>query len=903
MKFSRAYLLVALMIGVWGERASVASNKMQIEQVIGGINGDITAQAIQLRMRDVSQGTVSQNKLIVRDAAGANPITVLDFPANVDKVGIGVKILIASASFSNYTVPSAAPDFTMTSLIPASYLAAGTLTFEKDSDGTVYWRLSWGGESFTGSGLGSTINDSDGDFNPAFSGPLPSNSLQALQFTGAATDLSTNNAAQYALTPGAAAFTSNAPASFTVVECVQNAQCDDGNACTDNTCNMGTNLCEFPSNGPAGQCCNPNDGMLTPIDDANTCTNDGCDVGTGIVTHDGAPLNGMACGSATNNDCTNPDTCLNGVCQPYHEPDGTSCPPQTCSSSVLNPCNFASECITGVCTHHLLQDEPCSNDADCAMFSGEPWATCGQNNPGFCDCTIGGCCVGSTCMQCRSPGQCTAIDGLYIGDNSICTFSCSSGACCTAGGDHMVGSNNSCTTSAQCIFPEVCTFGQCRIRSTECLADPQNTFVGGVPFANAGRCDAGPLESSFCQSNEDCGRCEVGNMNCDSDGDCPPPTCQQGVCDGGVCISGPFAFSPHVCVTNIDCGLCLSTAQLFCDSNGDCPAILCETGICDLTTPVFTCPPDNDKCAFAFALANGVTAFSNTDARTDGPSDPCSTPPATATDTYDDIWHDYVGCGGTATISLCGVAAAFDSVLSVYSDTTCPMDPMTRVACSDDNCGLPPTMGGSSSVTFMAVMGAAYKVRIGSTSPGQEGGGEIMASCVVQCGDGLVGGSEACDDSNAMNGDGCDNNCTLTACGNGIVTGNEECDDGNTMNGDGCDSMCVIETGFACATVVDCRNDTVDNNACNHASCAGMCAYACVKFGDVKSPTDGNVNLDDILCGLGGFAGFFNCPNADINPCAGNGIINLDDLLSILAAFAGANPCTCNAMGTAPSCQ
>jgi hypothetical protein len=138
---------------------------------------------------------------------------------------------------------------------------------------------------------------------------------------------------------------------------------------------------------------------------------------------------------------------------------------------------------------------------------------------------------------------------------------------------------------------------------------------------------------------------------------------------------------------------------------------------------------------------NGTTAFSNLDARTDGPNDPCTEPPATGTATYDDIWYDYVGCGGTATISLCGAATDFDSVLSVYSDVTCPMDPMTKVACSDDNCGMPPTLGGASSVTFAAAMGQAYKVRVGTTTQGQEGSGQIMASCVVACGDGIVGGA------------------------------------------------------------------------------------------------------------------------------------------------------------------
>ena len=37
-----------------------------------------------------------------------------------------------------------------------------------------------------------------------------------------------------------------------------------------------------------------------------------------------------------------------------------------------------------------------------------------------------------------------------------------------------------------------------------------------------------------------------------------------------------------------------------------------------------------------------------------------------------------------------------------------------------------------------------------------------------------------------------------TICGNGIVEGTEQCDDGNTVNSDGCDSICKIESALSC---------------------------------------------------------------------------------------------------------
>ncbi|HUN80320.1 MAG TPA: hypothetical protein VMV81_02310 [Phycisphaerae bacterium] len=187
---------------------------MQIEQIIGGVNGDPTAQAVQLRMRLSGQGQVQFGRLVAHDAAGNNPVVLATFSGPVPN-GTG-RVLIASSSFASYTSPAAVADKIMSAVIPASYLAAGSLTWEDSSGVTIYWRVSWGGASYTGSGAGSTTNDSDGNFNPPIASALPSSNLFAVKFTGAASAQSTNNAADYALTTSAAVFTNNAPASFTV---------------------------------------------------------------------------------------------------------------------------------------------------------------------------------------------------------------------------------------------------------------------------------------------------------------------------------------------------------------------------------------------------------------------------------------------------------------------------------------------------------------------------------------------------------------------------------------------------------------------------------------------------------------------------------------------------------------
>lgn len=189
--------------------ASATFHVMQIEQVIAGVDGNNTVQAIQLRMRTTFQNQMQNARLNVRDATGANPILLIDFTTPVAVQGTGVRVLAATASFSSHTSPAVTPDYVLANPIPASYLAAGSLTFEDDF-GTIYWRLSWGGAGYSGTGTGAITNDADGNFNPPTSLTPPTASNRALMFSGAATAPSTNNAADYALTSGAAVVTNNA---------------------------------------------------------------------------------------------------------------------------------------------------------------------------------------------------------------------------------------------------------------------------------------------------------------------------------------------------------------------------------------------------------------------------------------------------------------------------------------------------------------------------------------------------------------------------------------------------------------------------------------------------------------------------------------------------------------------
>jgi len=199
-------------------RAEASFHVMQVEQILAGVDGSTSTQAIQLRMRTSFQSQVQNAQIFAWDANGANPVLLKAFPSAVSNSAAGAHVLVGTANLSASTNPPLTPDFVLDNTIPASYIAAGSLTFE-DTFGTVYWRVSWGGASYAGPTAGSITNDADGLFG-VFPDPLPTGSAQALLFQFAASAPSTTNEADYAVTPGAAVLTKNSGASASVVSLV-----------------------------------------------------------------------------------------------------------------------------------------------------------------------------------------------------------------------------------------------------------------------------------------------------------------------------------------------------------------------------------------------------------------------------------------------------------------------------------------------------------------------------------------------------------------------------------------------------------------------------------------------------------------------------------------------------------
>ena len=117
----------------------------------------------------------------------------------------------------------------------------------------------------------------------------------------------------------------------TILEaCSTDADCDDSNPCTDDSCNGG--LCQYAGNTDPcnyGSVCTTNDyceneicqpGESVDCDDDNVCTEDACDPEEGCVYQP----NSASC----NDDlfCNGDDTCSTGSCSQH---EGDPCPPDT----------------------------------------------------------------------------------------------------------------------------------------------------------------------------------------------------------------------------------------------------------------------------------------------------------------------------------------------------------------------------------------------------------------------------------------------------------------------------------------------------------------------------------------------------------------------------------------------
>ena len=243
--------------------------------------------------------------------------------------------------------------------------------------------------------------------------------------------------------------------------CTSDADCDDGDACTTDTCNAGV--------------CSSTD---VSCDDKNLCTIDWCDPFTGCVNMPKWCSPGEACDPATGNcgmgpctidadcndwnDCTT-DTCNAGVCEnaPVSCDDANACTIDFCNS--YGGCvNMPKECSPGdTCNPVTGNCEPvppagCTSDAECDDSNPCSMDTC---NVGVCEYAP---------VSCDDANACTIDFCDPYGGCANMPKDCSPGdACNPATGNCEPIAPTGCASDAECDDGNACTADVCNAGACE----------------------------------------------------------------------------------------------------------------------------------------------------------------------------------------------------------------------------------------------------------------------------------------------------------------------------------------------------------------------------------------------------------------------------------------------------
>ena len=383
------------------------------------------------------------------------------------------------------------------------------------------------------------------------------------------------------------------------------AECDDGNPCTVDTCGAESACVHEPvvdglfPDGIQGNCkvtaCEggvrkevaaPED-----VDDGNPCTQDECD---------GAEEKHTIVAGTPCQILGGTSTCdAQGECQPpecgHLGPDGTEvgCPASggdcvitycdkgkgTCAEEVLDGVQVPGspdpgECGGKYCVAGEVVDQTAPVGSPCALLGGDP---------GKCDST-------GACVECVAKADCD--DGIV--ESKCHSFDCVGGACfvSTQPDGPLPG-----TPAGDC-HVEVCAAGLYEDQvdnadvpddSNECT---QDVCLNGVP------------QNPPTPLNSTCG--QGGLLYCDGAGNC------LGCLSSDQCLGGTECKTPFCDVTNDRCGFVFAEAGTLVSMQvaGDCTKSVCD-GSGNVAAQYDPADPGNDgnDCTMDVCTAMGITSF------------------------------------------------------------------------------------------------------------------------------------------------------------------------------------------------------------------------------------------------------------------------------------------------------
>ncbi len=440
--------------------------------------------------------------------------------------------------------------------------------------------------------------------------------------------------------------------------------CDDGNLCTDDSCNPATGCVHTNNSAPCsdGNACTTADtclagacvgGPALNCDDSNPCTDDSCNPATGCVhTNNTAPC-------SDGNACTTADTCLGGSCvggPALNCDDSNPCTDDSCNPATgcvhtnnTAPCDDVNACTTSdTCSGGLCVGGPalnCDDSNPCTDDSCNPATGCVHtNNTAPCSdgnaCTTADTCLGGACVGGPAPN---------CDDSNPCTDdSCNPATGC-------VHTNNSapCSDGSACTTADTCSGGLCVggpapncDDSNPCTDDSCNPATGCVHTNNTAPCDDG----NACTTADTCiGWLCVGGpaLNCDDSNPCTDDSCNPAT--GCVHTNNNAPCSDgNACTTSDTCSgrLCVGGPALNCDDGNVCTDDSCNpaTG-CVHTNNSAPCS-DGSACTTADTCSGGLCVG--------GPAPNCDdSNPCT-----DDSCNPATGCVHTNNTAPCNDANA-----------------------------------------------------------------------------------------------------------------------------------------------------------------------------------------------------------------------------------------------------
>lgn len=596
-----------------------------------------------------------------------------------------------------------------------------------------------------------------------------------------------------------------------------NEACDDGDAMPGDGC---SGLCLVEPNFRCpipGEACQSTvicgDGQVSgaeACDDRNAVAGDGCSSTCLVEPGYACSQPGMPCTvGGTTAQCGNsavefPETCDDGNAQ---SGDGCS---EVCERSAGYSCPTPGD--------SCVADEFCGNGL--LATSGE---ACDDGNTISGDGCDGLCRIESF-HECPIPGEACVSrivcgDFVVIGDEACDDGRrCTDGSNCTNDASACIGiGDDSCAPRAGDGCSATCGTVEAGYRC------PTAAGVGGAcvaipdPACGDGRldygeyCDDGNLDPSdgctdSCTVTPGYACPEVGEL-CSRIAYCGDGTrnAREQCDDGSVCEDG-----------TTDC----TTDASACDGVGDGACAPRGGDGCSLTCVLevgFTCPPNGGACVSNIACGDGLVGGSETcdlgGVCEDGVTI-CTEDPSLCAGIGDGacLHHDHPGCtecaiapgwscsrGGSCRATACG-----DGILAGLEFCDDGRHCTDGSACAQaDDCGFGECRARAGDGCNE---GCTLEPGFRCDAPGE-------ACEPTHCGDGLVEGSEQCDDRNNDVGDGCTPFCQAeplcdlgpcsSPCGDAIRFSDEDCDDGNRRDGDGCSSACEVEQGFLCSEPTD----------------------------------------------------------------------------------------------------